>query len=99
MKISGLLIELAFWVTALCLLAFADLDSTPHLSLCPLANSGWHWCPGCGFGRSLIAILHGNFIRSLDYHWFGLPGMLILFHRIVSLSMKIKVTFLSKSVI
>jgi hypothetical protein len=98
-KIKGLIIELAFWVTALCLLAVADLDSAPHISLCPLSKLGWHWCPGCGFGRSLIAILHGNIARSFDYHWFGLPGIFILFQRIVSLSKKIKVTFLSKSIV
>ncbi|WP_407426934.1 DUF2752 domain-containing protein [Arcticibacter sp.] len=99
MKINGLLIELSFWLTVICLFGTADLDSAPHISLCPLSNSGWHWCPGCGFGRSLIAILHGDFVRSFDYHWFGLPGIFILFQRIVSLSQKIKVTFLSKSVV
>jgi len=98
-KINGLITELAFWLTALCLLAFADPGSSLHISLCPLSNLGWHWCPGCGFGRSLIAIFHGNMATSLEYHWFGVPGLVILFHRIFSLWQKIKVSFLSKSAI
>ncbi|MGV3705723.1 MAG: DUF2752 domain-containing protein [Arcticibacter sp.] len=69
------------------------------MSLCPLASLGLSWCPGCGFGRSITALLQGNLQRSLDYHWFGVPGMLIIFHRIFSLWQKIKLSFLSKSVI
>jgi len=33
-----------------------------HLTLCPLALAGFHWCPGCGVGRSMILALHGQVV-------------------------------------
>jgi hypothetical protein len=74
-----------FWIIALVLLASASLpDDTAHehFSLCPLANLGFNWCPGCGLGRSLSHLLHGNFQESIRMHWFGIPALLILLYRI-----------------
>ncbi|WP_245681362.1 DUF2752 domain-containing protein [Arcticibacter eurypsychrophilus] len=65
--------------------------------MCPLANLGLTWCPGCGLGRSIASILHGNLSQSFHYHWFGIPGLLILISRISSLGTKIKVYYHPKS--
>ncbi len=81
--------ELLFWITALVLLASAaspDAADHDHLRVCPLANMGFSWCPGCGIGRSLVHLLHGNFQESIKMHWFGIPAMLILLNRIFTLS-------------
>ena len=81
-------LELLFWLTALLLLGFAEVETgghKPHFTLCPVAYFGMDWCPGCGIGRSISQLLHGNWKESLAQHWFGLPALLILLHRIVVL--------------
>ncbi len=78
-------LELFFWVTALILLATAN-SHEHHFTLCPLANLGFKdWCPGCGIGRSISHILHGEFTESFSEHWFGFPALLIIVYRIYTL--------------
>jgi hypothetical protein len=81
--------ELVFWVVALVLLATSDPHSHgdgTHFTLCPLANMGFSWCPGCGIGRSITQLFHGNLEASFARHWFGLPALLIIFRRIMVLT-------------
>lgn len=81
-------VELIFWITALVLLAIAEPiphGHIHHFTLCPLANMGIEWCPGCGIGRSITQLLHGNIRESLAHHWFGIPALLIIGHRIIEL--------------
>lgn len=80
--------ELIFWIAALLLLGTADVHihgSEQHFTLCPLANLGFDWCPGCGIGRSIAYLLQGDFKQSLNEHWFGIPALLIIVNRIVVL--------------
>jgi hypothetical protein len=80
--------ELVFWIVALLLLGSAGTDSAQgvnHFTLCPLANLGFTWCPGCGIGHSITQLLQGHVMESFKYHWFGLPALLIIFFRIYSL--------------
>jgi hypothetical protein len=85
-------LELFFWVTALVLLATTN-SHEHHFTLCPLANLGYEdWCPGCGIGRSISHILHGEFAESFSEHWFGFPALLIIVYRIYTL-IKNKKTF------
>ncbi len=80
--------ELFFWITALVLLGFADLHDhgeAAHFTLCPLANMGFSWCPGCGIGRAIAHLLQGEFSASLEHHWFGIPALLIISSRIIIL--------------
>lgn len=88
MRSHSSVIELCIWLAALILLAFTDPVSHPHFGLCPLAGIGINWCPGCGLGRSVIFILHGNLATSLQQHWFGVPALLILVNRIVQIIRK-----------
>lgn len=81
-------LELLFWLTALILLAFADphvKGDHQHFTLCPLANLGFSGCPGCGIGRSITQLMHGNLAESFKQHWFGLPALLIISWRIIVL--------------
>ncbi len=78
-------LELAFWILALVLLATAD-PQVHHFSLCPLASLGADWCPGCGLGRSISALFHGEIRESLGFHWFGIPAFCIIVYRIAILS-------------
>jgi hypothetical protein len=56
-----------------------------HFTFCPLASAGLHWCPGCGLGRAITLIFHGSLRESLKYHWLGIPAVLIISYRIVTL--------------
>lgn len=78
-------LEFIFWVTALVLLATAN-PHEHHFSLCPLANLGITWCPGCGLGRSISALFHGQLSESLSFHWLGLPALLLMVYRMIQLS-------------
>ncbi|WP_316750344.1 DUF2752 domain-containing protein [Pedobacter gandavensis] len=81
-------VELIFWITALALLAFAEPIAKGHIhhfTLCPLANMGIDWCPGCGIGRAITQLFHGNIKESLAQHWFGIPALMIIVHRIIEL--------------
>lgn len=84
-NIKSIPLELVFWVLALVLLATTS-PGADHFSLCPLANLGITWCPGCGLGRSIIALLHGDVNGSLTQHWFGIPALLLIGYRIYQLS-------------
>lgn len=78
-------LELIFWVSALIALSLAKLPPdahTAHFTLCPLANLGISWCPGCGIGRAIAALLQGHLAESFEQHWFGLPALLIICWRI-----------------
>lgn len=77
--------ELIFWILALLLLATAK-PGEQHYSICPLANLGWNWCPGCGLGRSIVHLLHGNFSQSLRQHWLAIPALAIIAYRTIQLS-------------
>lgn len=83
-SIKGFPLELVFWILALVLLARAD-HHTHHFSLCPLANLGVDWCPGCGLGRSISALFYGEIKESLNFHWFGIPALLVIVYRIFTL--------------
>ena len=80
--------ELVFWVAAVVLLAIAEPEvhgHAHHFTLCPLANMGFDWCSGCGIGRAITQLLHGNIEESFAHHWFGLPALLIILYRILTL--------------
>ena len=77
-------LELIAWIGAILFLAFTTAGSA-HSSLCPLDNFDFKWCPGCGLGRSIRFLLHGEFSLSLEHHWFGIPAFMILIHRIMQL--------------
>ncbi|MDD8019010.1 MAG: DUF2752 domain-containing protein [Bacteroidota bacterium] len=82
-------LEIGIWCAALLYLAFID-PAVPRLfSLCPLHNLGFDFCPGCGLGRSISYLLHGDIISSLKQHYLGLPATVILVHRIYHLSKNI----------
>lgn len=83
-------LELVFWIVALVLLATSN-GHEHHFTLCPLANLGYEgWCPGCGIGRSISLIFHGDFAGSFSQHWFGFPAIAIIGSRIYNLTKNIK---------
>lgn len=57
-----------------------------HVSLCPIKNLGFAWCPGCGLGHSISYIFHGEIEKSWNSHPLGLFAISVIFHRIITLS-------------
>ena len=81
-------LELIFWIAALVLLgwnASTDMGTQAHFTVCPLANLGFSWCPGCGIGRAIGHLLNGHIEKSIAQHWFGIPALMIISYRIIGL--------------
>ena len=88
-KLSPLLkslpLELLIWTIALVVLYNLDVDDKEANSLCPIHNAGFDWCPGCGLGRSIALLMHGQFRDSIEMHWLGIPAFLVLVYHIINL--------------
>ncbi|MDO9511663.1 MAG: DUF2752 domain-containing protein [Bacteroidales bacterium] len=81
-------LEAIIWITAFILFAFASTDFIDSATICPFHSLGWAYCPGCGLGRSIILLFHGQFRNSFEMHPLGIPAVLILSWRIVTLLYK-----------
>lgn len=77
-------LEACIWLVALGLLALWQPGTDAHFSLCPLNAAGFEHCPGCGLGRSISHLFHGNLSESLKMHWLGIPATAMLSWRIIS---------------
>ncbi|MDV3310092.1 MAG: DUF2752 domain-containing protein [Cyclobacteriaceae bacterium] len=73
------------WTAGLVALAINDPYSGEHFALCPLYLAGFDFCPGCGLGRSISYLLHGDIAHSLSMHPLGLFALIVLSYRIVQL--------------
>lgn len=79
-------IEPIVWIVAFIFLAVHNPYTQSEFSFCPLRNLGFHYCPGCGLGRSISFLLHGDPIASFHTHILGIPATVILFYRTLTLS-------------
>ncbi|QOI96378.1 MAG: DUF2752 domain-containing protein [Flammeovirgaceae bacterium] len=77
--------EAVLWLVALLVLALTDPCVAGHFTLCPLAQAGATFCPGCGLGRSITLLFHGDFAASWNIHPLGIFAVIVLSYRIVSL--------------
>jgi Protein of unknown function (DUF2752) len=80
--------EAFFWSIALLLLALIPLQNLP--SLCIAKQIGFLPCIGCGIGHSIQAAFRGNIQESWQWHPMGIFAILILLHRIFTLTHKPK---------
>lgn len=78
-------LEAFMWAAALVYLFFIDPYKTQHYSLCLFNNLGIDFCPGCGMGRSIAMLYHGDFIHSFQMHPLGLFALVIILARIYKL--------------
>ena len=77
--------EALVWFVGLTSLAIY-YPSGEHVSLCPLYQLGVDFCPGCGLGRSISYVLHGEIVPSLKTHPLGIFAVIVLSLRIIKLS-------------
>jgi hypothetical protein len=75
------------WLIALGVLA-AVTPGNVHFTLCPLANMGLKFCPGCGLGKSITFLFHGEISKAWQAHPLGIFAVIVLSYRIVSLTLK-----------
>jgi len=67
------------------LLAFSN-PQEEHYSLCLFHHMGLPFCPGCGIGHSISYFFHGRMIDSFHAHPLGFLAVIIIFFRIIQLS-------------
>ena len=77
-------LELVIWIAALVMLAFTT-PSEHHLTLCPLSNLGFKYCPGCGLGRSISYLFRGDLKASFQMHPLGIFALGIIGYRIIQI--------------
>jgi Protein of unknown function (DUF2752) len=78
-------LEAFLWIAALGALACSNPAALSDYSLCPLKNIGFAHCPGCNIGHAIAFLLHGQIHQSIAMHWLGIPAVLILTYRIITL--------------
>ena len=83
-------LELIMWIIALVYLMFINPYQLNHFSFCVFKMIGIDFCPGCGIGRSISMIYHGDIIGSLKMHPLGIFALGVIFYRIVTLFQKHK---------
>lgn len=76
--------EAYIWTIGLLLLSFLNPHES-HFTLCPLANLGFEFCPGCGLGKSISFLFRGNIVDSFRTHPLGVFAVGVLVCRIISL--------------
>ncbi len=76
--------ELIVWITALVSIGFMDLKNQ-SFSFCIFKLYGFTWCPGCGLAHAIGYAMHGNLTASFHEHFFGIPALVIIVNRIITL--------------
>ncbi len=78
--------EAAIWTVALIYLAVINPLQDSQVSFCVLDNLGFEHCPGCGLGRSVSYIFHGDIAASWATHKAGVFALPVLLYRIGQIS-------------
>jgi hypothetical protein len=86
--------EALIWIGALIFLAASDPERH-HNTLCPFDNLGFHYCPGCGLGRSVGFFFRLDLESSFFSHPLGIPAVLLLLYRSIKIFIKSKTLNLS----
>ena len=89
--------ELIIWTGGMVWLAFFVNPDHITWSLCPLKNLGFEHCPGCGLGRSVSYLLHGEFEESFQVHPLGGFALIMLTYRIIQLA-RLEITEINKRI-
>ncbi len=77
--------EALIWLAALVYLAVIKPGANQHFGFCLVKRMGVKRCPGCGVGRSVSYLLHGEVRRAFEAHPLGIFALVVLVARIVKL--------------
>ena len=78
-------LEAFVWICGLFYLIVINSPEISHFTVCPLANLGFEFCPGCGLGNSISYLCGGYFEASFHSHPLGIFAFLMIVTRIISL--------------
>lgn len=78
-------LEALLWIIGVVYLIFIHIPGETHFTICPLANLGINFCPGCGLGNSISYLFRGNLIASFQSHPLGIFAFSIITFRIFSI--------------
>lgn len=76
-------LEAFIWIAAIICFALAPVQSGGHFTICPLSLAGFEHCPGCGLGRAMILLLHGQVAESFSMHPLAILALSVFVVRIV----------------
>jgi len=77
--------EALYWIAGMVYLVTVNPYQVQKFTLCPFHNLGIGFCPGCGLGRSISFLFHGDFIHSISAHPLGIIAFILIITRIVKL--------------
>jgi hypothetical protein len=77
--------EASVWILGLLYLAFIHSPEVTHFTICPLANLGIEFCPGCGLGNSISYIFIGDLSSSIYSHPLGIFALVTIIIRIITI--------------
>lgn len=83
-------LELVFWLSCIVAIFLLELKEETHVSLCPLDQLGFDWCPGCGLGRSMNLLVQGEIQASWSMHPLAMFAFVVIFSRIWTLIKNLK---------
>jgi hypothetical protein len=81
-------LEALLWTAGLVYLVTVNPYHVQKFTLCPFHNLGIGFCPGCGLGRSIAFLFHGDLVHSLIAHPLGIIAFILITLRIVKLSFR-----------
>ena len=73
------------WILGLTYLAFINNPDSTHFTICPFANLGIDFCPGCGLGNSISYLFRGDLSASFYTHPLGIFALIIIIVRIITI--------------
>lgn len=83
--LRGLDFEAVFWLSAFTYLSLINPYTPKHLDMCLFSIVGIDNCPGCGLGKSISMVFHGDFVGSFNAHPLGIPAIVLILKRIYKL--------------
>lgn len=84
--LSSISLEAVLWIAALLYLLFINPYEVQKFTLCPFHNMGIEYCPGCGLGRSISFLYHGDIAHSIKTHPLGFAALILILLRIIQLT-------------
>jgi hypothetical protein len=78
--------EALLWAAGLVYLLTVNPYQVQKFTLCPFHNLGIGFCPGCGLGRSIAFLFHGDLFQSLCTHPLGIIAFILISARIAKLT-------------
>jgi Protein of unknown function (DUF2752) len=79
-------LEALLWSAGLFYLITINPYQAQKFTICPFHNLGISFCPGCGLGRSIAFLFHGDLIRSFNTHPLGIIAFIFIIERIIKLT-------------